>query len=104
MPTIVSRPPETTLTCTLQIEATTPDSSSPSDGPVAHTAMPIPSSRPRIESSTAACRMVIRKMPLTMSPAPASVSIASESHSVSESPNATMAAPQTTTAIMIARP
>ena len=43
-------------------------------------------------------------MPLTMSPAPASVSIASESQSVVESPNATIAAPHTATAIMIARP
>ena len=43
-------------------------------------------------------------MPLTMSPAPAIASIASDSQSVSERPNTTIAAPHTTTAIMIARP
>ena len=43
-------------------------------------------------------------MPLSMSPAPAIVSIASDSQSVSESPNTTIAAPQIATPIMIARP
>ena len=55
-------------------------------------------------SSTAVWMIDIRKMPLTMSPAPATASITSESQSASESPNTTIAAPHTAVAPRIARP
>jgi len=46
----------------------------------------------------------IRKMPLTMSPAPAIASMSSDSQSAWESPNTTIAAPHTTIESMIALP
>ncbi len=104
IPTIVMSPPDTIEIAGVVRVATTPDSTSPSDGPVAHTAMPIPSKRPRYRSSTAAWMIEIRKMPLTMSPAPAIPSMRSESQSTCERPNTTIAAPHTTIDNMIALP
>src|SRR5438093_7662782 len=54
-PAIVRRPPETTANEMLPvIVATTPDSTSTSEGPVAHKAIAMPSRQPRIRASPTA--------------------------------------------------
>src|SRR3954453_18680704 len=65
-----ARPPETTESCVPKAAATEPASTSPIRGPPVTTTMNTPCSRPRRASGVATCRIVLRKMALTMSAGP----------------------------------
>ena len=81
-----------------------PCSRSASRGPPATTRKNTPCIRPRISSVAAVCRMAPRNTMLTRSAAPASARNTAATHSLPDSPNAAIAAPQAITAIAVAAP
>ena len=97
-------PPETTENSMLVAVATAPDSMSPSRGPPWTTAIWMEDIRLRKRSGMVVCRMVLRSTAETTSAQPAMASRTRAIHRVSTRPKAAMAAPQTMTATMTARP
>src|SRR4051795_5417644 len=103
-PAMHASPPETTDSWVPKTAATDPASTSPIRGPPVTTTMNTPCNRPRNASGVATCRIVLRKIALTMSAAPAMPSRSNASHSTLVNPNSAMEPPQMTTETRTAKP
>jgi hypothetical protein len=76
----------------------------PSSGPVEYEICSIPASRPRSRSGIVWFQITLRKIPLTMSHAPATANATTASHRFGASPNAAIAIPHPVAARQTAAP
>src|ERR1700733_6140825 len=97
-------PPETTEKRGVASEATPPDSTSPSRGPLVTTSEKTEDMRPRIASGVTVWLIVERHTALTLSAAPASANRAIAAHSERTSPANAIATPHASTAQITIRP
>src|SRR4051794_41380993 len=95
-------PPETTDARTPASDATTPDSTLPSSGPVVKLTISIPARRPRMRSGVR-FQMVERKRPLIMSPPPATTRPRSATGGLGATPKGMIPRPQMVAAAESAR-
>src|SRR6266508_818001 len=98
-----AKPPETTEKRRLVSEARAPASTLPRLGALATWASSIPESRPRIESGVTVSKIVVRRMALQSSAAPARARKSSAGQRLGDKPKPTIAAPHTDAATQTPR-